>query len=957
VRRWLAAAGAGALLVPLLPLTGGPAFAANPITTTTVNDPPATGHALDTFPARDFLSADGLTAGDTVVFEITHSAARGGATTASEPVAVDDTGHAEVNHPGAACWLDVTPNIVAGDTARVVVTDSPNGTPIGTADVTHVADITAGRPVNTAPGTITLKGTAKDTDGAQFADVTAIDARLVAPGKAFAKTGKRDLRAPGTRGASFTYDAPGSATDFGWTATWTGLTDGDVKLALGAEAMGAWLGRDPAATVESTVYETGAGIANGPQAPCAAPKEKLPPLPGQDAEAPSVPTGLSTVVSDTNTVTVNWDAATDTGAGTTGVTNYGVYRNGVPVFTVQNPDGSAPAPTTFVDTNVPPGDYTYTVDAADAIDNRSAESAGADATTTAKGADTVPVVEPPTHPFVLFPSRDMIDVSGVGLDQTARVEVIRDGKLVTSASGLSPDDAGLVEINHVGTNCWSGTTPELRANDIVRATVYNQDGIEAWIEQAHVANVVVTKATNPAPGVIELKGEAYGHDGVRIPLEQLDHRLVSSTAVPFGATGKRSIRADSTGTLQGTMAYDPIDPVTNPAGGKFTIRYTGLDAKDVALAQKVVSVVSWLGRVPAANLELTISETGGADAPGPAGPDCVAPLEPIDVAAPSTPAVSATADGPTREVDVAWQPATDNTYVYGYRVFQDGKQIARLGADATTFTATGVNPGQHTFAVEAFDSASARGVGTGHHLRQHLTQGQRPGRHHAGRPGPDRPAEPAGHEPHQRRPDDRGRDGNPQRPARVRPVDRRQRRGADVRGLPGRRAARRRGADAQRQRQAGLHRPEAHPGPDLQLRGAGQGRRWQPVGQDGPRLGQDRGGHHRPDLHRRTHRHGAGHPRQGRRGLLAARHRRRHRHRLRRLPRRREGRPAERHHPVLQGRRSRPRHLQVQGRRRRLRRQPVRPGDPDGDRRRDRQRPAGRGAQRHGLPGTRLRLR
>ena len=471
----------------------GVATAATPITTTTVHDPPAAGHALDTFPARDFLAADGLTAGDTVVFEITHSDARGGATVASEPVAVDEAGHAEVNHPGAACWDVVTPNIVAGDTARVIVTDSPNGTPIGTADVTHVAQITAGRPVNPAPGTITLKGIARDTDGAQFADVTAIDARLVAPGKVFAKTQKRDLRAPGTRGATFAYDEPGSTTDFGWTATWTGLTDGDVKLALGAEAMGAWLGRDPAAGVESTVYETGSGVANGPQAPCAAPKEKLPPLPGEDALAPSVPTGLTAAVSSGNTVTLNWEAATDN----EGVTNYGVYRNGVPIFTVQNADASAPAPTTFVDTNVPPGDYTYTVDAADAIDNRSAESDGANATTTAVGADTVPVVEPPTHPFVLFPSRDMIDVDGIADGQTVRVEVIRDGKVITNASGLIPDEAGLVEINHVGTNCWSGTTPDLRANDVVRATIYDSDGNEVAIEQVHVANVVVGQGHQP----------------------------------------------------------------------------------------------------------------------------------------------------------------------------------------------------------------------------------------------------------------------------------------------------------------------------------------------------------------------------------------------------------------------------------------------------------------------------
>ncbi len=661
-------------------------------------------HALTAFPSRDFVSEDGLTSGDTVVFEVTHSAERGGATVASKPFVVGDDGLAEVNHPGGTCWDVVTPNIVAGDTIRTVVTDSPNGVRNGTADVTHVADITAGRPVNSAPGTITLKGTAVGTDGAQFA-AGDFDARLVAPGKVFAKTTKRDLRAPGTRGASIAYDEPGSATNFGWTATWTALTDADVKLALGAEAMGAWLGRNPAAGVEGTVYETGAGIAAGPAAPCTAPKEKLPPLPGQDAVAPSVPAGLTAAVSDSNTVTLDWSAATDD----EGVTNYGVYRNGVAIFTVQNADASAPAPTTFVDRNVPPGDYTYTVDAADAVDNRSAQSAGADATTVAKVAETTTVANPPTHPFTLFPSRDMIDVEGLVDGQSATVQVIRDGKVVTNAPGLFPDETGLVEINHVGQSCWSGTTPDLRANDQVRATVYNTDGSVAWKDEATTANVTAEVAT-AANGVVTIHGTAQGHDGKPLPLDQLEQRLVASTKNPFGVNGKRTIRADAGGAGEGTLAYDPVS-AANPVGVKWTATYKGLDATDQKLATSVESRVMWLGREPLAGLELTIFEVGGADPPGPAGPDCVAPFEVADTTAPATPKATATAVDGTRDVDVAWTPSTDNVYVYGYRIFQDDTMVAQVGGDASTYTVKGVAPGTHTFAVEAFDSASATGAG------------------------------------------------------------------------------------------------------------------------------------------------------------------------------------------------------------------------------------------------------
>src|SRR5215218_7122087 len=172
--RLVAAASATALLAGMLPALSGVAVAASPLTTTTVNDPPVAPHALTAFPSRDFVSEDGLTPGDTVVFEVTHSQARGGATIASKPFLVGDDGLAEVNHPGGTCWDVATPNIVAGDTVRVVVVDSTDedgdgvGDRNGNADVTHVADIVAGRPVNTAPGTITLKGTAVSDTGAQF---------------------------------------------------------------------------------------------------------------------------------------------------------------------------------------------------------------------------------------------------------------------------------------------------------------------------------------------------------------------------------------------------------------------------------------------------------------------------------------------------------------------------------------------------------------------------------------------------------------------------------------------------------------------------------------------------------------------------------------------------------------------------------------------------------------------
>ncbi|MFG2111017.1 hypothetical protein ACGFK5_30195, partial [Micromonospora chersina] len=705
-----------AVAVSALALVNMPVAQAGALPAAVINDPPVVGHVVSAFPARDFVSAEGYRVDETYTVEVHHSELRGGSVVSSQSgIRPDEQGLVEVNHPGGACWVGVTPNIVAGDVVRVVVDSSPEPGRVGVADQTTVADVTASRPTSPAPGTIVVHGTARAADGGQF-PLDQLEARLVAPGKIFELSGKRSLRAPGEVGATFRYDAAGS-TD--WTATWTGLSAGDVKLGLGAESMGSWVGRDPAANNESTVYETGAGIAAGPQAPCTAPKEKLPPLPGQDAIAPSVPENVVATVSDLNTVTLTWDAASDNQPDA-GTTTYGIYRNGMPIFTVQNPDGAPPAPTTFVDTNVPPGTYQYTVDAADAMDNRSAHSSPATATIAANPAPDVPLNEPPTHPIIAFPSRDMVDVENVPLDQAVTIQVIRNGRLVSDSPGQLPDEEGLVEVNHVGVGCWSGTTPDIRANDRIRAIGYDPDGSVAWIDQIAVANVVAQKAvkvrdddpdTDAFEGVVEIHGTAAAHDGARLPVDQLEQRLVSTSSNPFGRSGRRTLRADASGQADGSLAYDPVDPGTNPPGHAWTATYTGLDAIDVKLATQVESRVMWLGRSPAANLELTIYETGLADPPGPATPDCVAPLEPLDTAPPAAPELSAAPHGADRAVDLSWTASTDDAYVYGYRIYRDGWPIAATGGSRTTYTDTNVGPGEHRYAVDAIDSASPRGGG------------------------------------------------------------------------------------------------------------------------------------------------------------------------------------------------------------------------------------------------------
>lgn len=738
--RWLCTTGAACLVGSLLPLTTGLAQAA-PLHPTSINNPPQPGREVVVFPSRDFVSAAGFLADETVTVEVHHSGLYKNAdgspivvSTASGLVPQDDAatpefdGMVEVNHAGAYGWGAVTPDIRPGDKVRVIVDNKLDaaGQPMYVAEETVTADVTTRRPVQTAPGTVVLRGVARtlvvDAQGQPVLDaaglptytripIDQVEARLISAGGLFAANGRRALRAPGD-GGTMAFDDATDPNNAAWTATFTGLSAADVTSALEAEARGMWLGQAPAAGTELTIFEIGAGVTGGPQGPGNGPLEELPPPPGSELVPPSTPSALDAAVTNSNTVTLTWSPASDN----VGVTSYGVYRNGQPIANVQNADGAPNPATTYVDKNVPPGTYTYTVDAADEVGNRSGAAPGAAATTTAQSAVDVPVSEPPTGGIAMtvFPSRDFTEVEGIPAGQVADVQVIRNGTVISTADGVIPND-GAIEVNHPGGACWEGVTPEIRANDIVRVHLSDQTtGEPRSAHQLHVANVSASKAvqtraddaaTAAFEGEVQIHGFAQGHDGKPLPLGEIEARLISSSAEPFGKNGRRTLRAPEDGTL----VYDSAD---NPLGTKFTATFSGLDAADVTKALEVEARVMWLGRDPLAGVELTIYEAGSGDPPGPATGFCSTPLEAPDETAPPVPVLAATADGPNRTVALTWTPGEGSTDVYGYRISRDGIPLANVGAAVLSYTDSDVGPGEHVYTVQAHDAASALGAGS-----------------------------------------------------------------------------------------------------------------------------------------------------------------------------------------------------------------------------------------------------
>lgn len=694
-----------------------------------VFSPPAAPVSISVFPARDFVSADGYRADDRGIVRVIHPDGTTWSTDPATPLAPIG-GLIEVNHPGGYCWFGKTPDIRWGDRVQVELVGGPRS---GRIDEVVVANVYARRPIQTGPNTIEVHGTAQDSLG-QPLPLAALEHRLISTlGVLFEQSTKRTLRAPGE--GVMAYDSIGATT---WTARYVGLSANDIATALSAESAILWLGRDLVDLTEATVWESGAGVFPGPQAPCMTALEILPPPPGSELIPPTMPAALTAVVTNHNTVTLDWTPSTDN----VGVTSYGIYRDGVVLTNLQNPNGSSPAPVHYVDKNVAAGTHTYRVDAADEIGNRSLMSDSVVVVTTPFPAPGFAVNEPPVGPasIIAFPSRDFVSATGYLATDHVDVQLIRDGLVISTATAIVPNN-GLVEVNHPGSVCWEGVTPEMRPGDIVRLIAVNPDGSVRTADQTHVAAVTVQMPillqnddphTPQREGVVEVHGTAMAPDGKPIPVGQLEQRMVAP-GQSFDLNGRRDIRAENAPGLEGRLFYDTTN---NPLGLNWTATYSGLSGDDVARIVGGVSVttgfefphadvmVHWNGAIPALLTEATIFENGIADPPGPSFGFCFNTFEPADTLAPSSPSLFTATRAGADSVLLSWGASADDWSISHYRILRDGVALAQVPAAQSSYVDVRVPMGTHTYEVIAYDHASPQGAGVDQSARIAAAMGQ-----------------------------------------------------------------------------------------------------------------------------------------------------------------------------------------------------------------------------------------
>ncbi|MEZ5498976.1 MAG: fibronectin type III domain-containing protein [Steroidobacteraceae bacterium] len=465
-----------------------------------------------------------------------------------------------------------------------------------------------------------------------------------------------------------------------------------------------------------------------------------------DTTAPSVPTGLAGNATSSTSVSLTWNASTDTGG--SGLAQYRIYRGGsqlanVPAGTTAYTDNTAQASTT----------YAYTVTAVDGANNESAPSSAVNVTTPAAADNTAPSV--PTGLTASAPNAGLVDLSwnastdNAGGSGLAGYRVFRDGVQITSVTGTSyadssvsgnvtysytvaaEDNAGNVSAQstpaQVTTPAASDTTPPSIPQN-VSATANSSQRIDiSWSASTdtggsglggyrvlrngtQVASVGAS-TTNYSDGGLTPNTTysytviAFDNDGnASSPSSAASATTPGDTTAPGAPTG---LSGNATSSTSVSLTWN----ASTDTGGSGLAQYriyrggsqlgnvpAGTTAYTDNTAQASTSYAYTVTAVDGANNESAPSNTANVTTPAP--PDTTAPTVPQGLTAT---AVSSS------QINLSWSASTDNaggSGLAGYRVRRGGVQIAQVGAGTTTYSDTGRSAStQYSYTVRAYDNA------------------------------------------------------------------------------------------------------------------------------------------------------------------------------------------------------------------------------------------------------------
>ena len=367
---------------------------------------------------------------------------------------------------------------------------------------------------------------------------------------------------------------------------------------------------------------------------------------GGDTTPPTAPTNLTATVSGTQ-INLSWTASTDN----VGVTGYKVERcqgSGCTTFA----QIATPTATTYSDTGLAAGNYSYRVRATDAAGNLSAYS------NTASGV--IPDTTPPTAPSGLTAT---LSGSQVNLSWTASTDNVGvTGYLVERCQG-----SGCTTFAQIGTSTtttYSDTGLSVGGYSYrVRAT----DAAGNLSTYSNVASATITDTTPPTAPT-NLTATVSG--------TQINLSWTASTD-NVGVTGYKVERCQGSGCTTFAQIATPTATTysdTGLAAGTYSYRVRATDA--------------------AGNLSAYSNVASGVI------PDTTPPTAPSGL--------TATVSG--SQINLSWTASTDNVGVTGYLVERcqgtGCTTFAQIGTPTTTtYSDIGLSVGTYSYRVRATDAA------------------------------------------------------------------------------------------------------------------------------------------------------------------------------------------------------------------------------------------------------------
>jgi chitodextrinase len=449
----------------------------------------------------------------------------------------------------------------------------------------------------------------------------------------------------------------------------------------------------------------------------AAPRLDVVYLADPDLEPPSTPGNLRSPARTETSIDLAWDAATDN----LEVTAYRLY----------GPSGAVDVTDTFhTETGLTPDtEYVFQVSALDAAGNESPRSPPLAVRTVA------PDITPPSTPanlrspaqtastielawdaatddrgvvgYRVYGPSGPVDVAGTAYTETGLAPITAYDFQV-SAFDAAGNESVLTPVLGVSTNGFEAVTVSVQVAS-------GDDDAEENVGSGSVSltssdlELVVAGSTVQAVGV-RFAGLAIpqGADivsaSVQFTVDEVTGGAVALTirgeaadsAAPFTtATGDVSGRP----TTSAALAWSPPDWTSVGAAGP--------EQRTPDLTPLVQEIVDRPGWNPGNALVLVVTGTGRRTAESFNGVAASAPrldvVHLVDVVPPDTPANLRSPAQTDVSIDLAWDPATDNAGVAGYRVYGPSGPVDVAG---TTYTESGLAPGTaYAFQVSALDAA------------------------------------------------------------------------------------------------------------------------------------------------------------------------------------------------------------------------------------------------------------